>query len=99
MSDPKLTGAEADAAYTCLVEHCGAYDFEGSREMFVYHATRGLREYRFQGALGCGGKFYNDRARWRGDCYPEDKTVDRTERIDRANAALAKLYDESRGPS
>lgn len=97
MLQPALTDAEADAVYALLVEHCGAYDREGSREMFVYHATRGCREYRFMGALGFGGKFYNDGRTWRVGCYPEDMTADRAERIDRANVALAKLYDETRG--
>ncbi len=90
-----LTTDQANAVYDVLVEHVGAVaDGNWWRENFVYVQTAEVvSEYRFQGALGFGGKFrrsgWGDR--WRVDCYEEDLTNERRQMIDRANEALAEL--------
>jgi hypothetical protein len=50
-------------------------------------------EYRFQGDLGFGGKFWRNDGRWYVSAYPEDVKA-RPERagiIEATNAALAEL--------
>jgi hypothetical protein len=97
---------DLDAAYTILVEECGAR--EDGREMFrtlLRHDIRrgdGGIEYRFQGALGFGGKFRTcyvnppefDRYRLYVDCYREDETPERLAMIERANQRLADLLHQ-----
>lgn len=96
-----ITAVQANAVYDVLVEHCGANDDLGGpdwsltpRDEFVFHQTREVqREYRFQGRLGFGGKFYRDGSwdHWRVGCSREDVTPERQQMIDAANAALAEL--------
>lgn len=89
---------DLDAAFTVLVEECGAS--ESGREMFLAMADEVRREapveYRFQGALGFGGKFrmshgIGGRLFMYVDCYPEDEMPERREMIARANRRLARL--------
>nr|WP_221374497.1 hypothetical protein [Actinoplanes polyasparticus] len=104
MAEP-LTSEQANAVYDILVEHCGADDSDGphllmtSRGEFIFHQTdRVEREYRFQGALGFGGKFrrggWSDR--WSVDCYSEDLTAERGQMIGVTNAALRQLQQRVR---
>lgn len=66
-----MTVEQANAVYDVLVTHAGAS--EDGRDDFVFHQTlRSPDEYRFMGALGFGGKFRNERGRWRVSAYPED---------------------------
>ena len=75
---PPLSPESANAVYDLLVKVGGAY--EGDRSSFVYHHSKELvgitssSEWRFQGSLGFGGKFYTDHDRWRVGCYREDDT-------------------------
>lgn len=83
----KLTLEQATRAYDILVEEAGAPLL--LRDDFVFQQRRGCREYRFQGSLGFGGKFWN----WMGTklhvtCYPEDLTDERAEIIKRTDARL-----------
>lgn len=90
-----MTSEQANAVYGILVEHCGATDRQ--REGFVYdQSTQVLPEYRFQGALGFGGKFRRNgwEDRWYVNCYPEDLTDERRKMIDAANEALAELRSQ-----
>jgi hypothetical protein len=94
---------DLDAVYTILVEECAAP--AGQREMFTSVLRREIRrgdggiEYRFQGALGSGGKFRTcyvgppafDRYRLYVDCYREDETPERLEMIRRANERLEQV--------
>lgn len=85
-----LDEATAWAVYDILVAHAGAT--EVGRDQFFYHqTTHRCDEYRFQGALGFGGKFRRDGDRMYVDCYPEDMTDDRRARIDATNRALDNL--------
>lgn len=66
-----MTPEQANAVYDVLVAHAGAS--EDGRDDFVFHQTSSQpNEYRFMGALGSGGKFWNERGRWRVSAYPED---------------------------
>ena len=91
-----LSLEDAQAVFDILVEEAGASP--GLRDDFVFHQRRGCREFRFQGKLGFGGKFWN----WRGvrlhvNCYPEDLTDERAEIIQRTDARLNQLTRASEG--
>ena len=82
------------AVYSALVEKAGA--LESYRRDFIYHHTEAEHpcdEWRFQGKLGFGGKY------WRRDnqvsCYSEDSTPEREAIIVETNAALSSLNAES----
>lgn len=86
-----------NAVYDILVEECQA--FEDSRDHFVYHQTNDknlgdMREWRFSGSLGFGGKFRKYPDRWYVDCYQEDETPERLAKIAKANARLETLHKE-----
>ena len=73
---------------------------ESMRADFVYHHARSnppCDEYRFQGKLGFGGKYR--RKTNTVDCYYEDETPDRRAIIERLNAELAKLPNDSDQPT
>jgi hypothetical protein len=84
-----MTEEQANAVFDVLVERAGAR--EDMRDEFVFHLTRGCEEFRFQGALGFGGKLYVEPRRWRVSCYREDETPERVEAIWVTNAALDGL--------
>lgn len=95
-----MTADQANAIYDVLVEHAGAPS--GQRTMFVAVQTYSLvYEYRFQGNLGYGGKFWRTTGihredpdlRWSVNCYSEHETPERLATIERTNAALAELRE------
>lgn len=80
-----------------LVEECGHKGDERDLEYsFIPYLGQdhSLHEYRFMGALGFGGKFYNLGHKWRVGCYLEDNTAARIEMIHYANSRLDKLKEE-----
>ena len=87
---------QANAIYDVLVQECGA--FEDERQRFVYHQTHDpeeqLREWRFCGKLGFGGKFWRNAGRLYVNCYNKDMTKKRQKMIDRADERLAKLLED-----
>ncbi len=80
----------ASKIYDMLQQHCGATDYW--RENFLQCQGDGCREYRFQGSLGFGGKFWSES--WRVSCYIEDETPERMQAIKAANESLAELHKE-----
>lgn len=87
-----MTEEVANAVFDILVTYAGAN--ESIREDFVYHqSTSVCDEYRFQGALGFGGKFRRSWGRsgerWYVDQYPEDETPESVRKIDDTNLMLA----------
>ncbi len=76
--------------YDILVEHAGAPECD--RERFIaahVDARDAIREWRFCGSLGFGGKYrvqHNIVT-----CYSEDETPERLAAIERTNTALAAL--------
>lgn len=92
----KLSEKIANKIYDILVE-IGAP--ERMRDAFVdthmiYHDQL---EWRFQGKLGFGGKFWNEysyleeKPKWRVSCYSEDETPERERIIEETNEKLNTL--------
>lgn len=83
-----------EAVYALLVKHAGARDSEDARESFVLAFTQveyPCGEYRFQGSLGFGGKFYRDIFGHRIGCYHEDETPERAMAIRVVNGLLKEM--------
>jgi len=74
--------------YDILVRVCGAD--EDKRLAFNSYLAEpdDFVEWRFQGKLGFGGKFYKIREKMYVDCYLEDKTPEREKIITEANKLL-----------
>lgn len=93
-----MTEDIAHQIYDILAAHAGAdaAPHSISRRQFITFMTRPtmIREYRFVGNLGFGGKFHDDGHRWRVGCYREDDTPERDAIIERTNAALAEFRDQ-----
>lgn len=97
---PDITAEQADAIFEILKQECGASEFHRGQfpHFVVGRPSLGIAEFRFQGDLGFGGKFYCDsRGHWRVDCYSEDRTPARQAMIDRAMARLAEIPREVEG--
>lgn len=91
-----FTVVQADAIYDILVEHCGASNSAFSRDLFVSTQTCSTCvEYRFQGAIGFGGKFWVNDERLYVSCYPEEETPKVLKMIEAANTALAEFLKGS----
>lgn len=85
---PRPATDEQRRVWRILHEECGAR--EEIPDDFIYHWP--CDEYRFQGALGFGGKVWQARGRYqplRVTCYEENATPERKAAIERANARLA----------
>ena len=80
----------ARKVYDILVEECGAR--EELREHFVQcQTTEEVREWRFCGKLGFGGKFWVNDDRLYVNCYNEDMNPARNKIIEAANKRLEAL--------
>lgn len=90
-----MTTKQAHDVWSILVAHAGAPDGERPRSDFVQAQSHSEhpQEYRFQGLLGFGGKFWRYDGRWYVTCYPEDETPARKEMIKKTNEALAALKE------
>lgn len=106
MTDPRTARERRDHTFaeiwTVLVDECGAPRDAMMLRQFV-DQWPACREFRFQGALGFGGKIWADRIQPRMwvSCYPEDRTPERDAMIDRANQRLDAInvrgLDETEG--
>lgn len=90
-----INKTDAEAIWRVLVEECGCRDDERQLWSFARYLSdndKGFpKEWRFQGSLGFGGKFYNDHFSWRVGCYSEDRTSERNEMIRCANERLSAM--------
>jgi hypothetical protein len=101
-----ITLAQAEAAWDILVRLAGAHnDKRGwNRESFIWGVSLGRHlasEYRFEGALGFGGKFRNNGNNDdipHVDCYSDDLTPKREQIIAETNAALRELFSTQPTP-
>ena len=92
----KLTEEIANKVYNIL-EEIGAVP--RMRDAFVrdHSSYSDQHEWRFQGKLGFGGKFWNewsyldDEPKWRVSCYSEDETPEREKIIEETNQKLRAL--------
>ena len=81
-------------AYNLLIEHCGIRD-DDMRDTFIRHfVEQGGMEWRFQGKLGFGGKFWHTGRGWDINCYREDETKELKALIKTVNGLLADLAAE-----
>lgn len=99
MTDP-IPPALVARVWQILVEECGCSNSTPRFMEFRYYLGRqalGGHEFRFVGALGFGGKFYNDGRKWWVSCYREHENPERLAMIERANARLAALRDGREG--
>lgn len=92
-----LSKEAAKAVYDLLVEVAEAPKVYASHFIQHFSGKQPPNEWRFQGSLGFGGKFYRDQRKWCVGCYREDTTPERQEIIDLLNTRLAELrtqYEE-----
>lgn len=83
-----------EKCYDLLVKHAGARSDPRERECFVWTFTQVEypgTEYRFQGHLGFGGKFYRSGGHHHIACYREDETPEIRKTIDIVNEKLREL--------
>jgi len=87
----ELNRDQYEKVYDILVKMGGADPNPYTRSSFLYAHLEPptCKEWRFQGKLGSGGKY------WSGgnkvDCYTEDETPKRRRLIKKINEALAKI--------
>lgn len=91
-----LVEFEGQRIYDVLVARCGApTDLSSRTEWAAWWPQRdNLREFRFIGLLGFGGKFWSSGAAWYVNCYREHETPERLAMIAAANERLAELRKE-----
>jgi hypothetical protein len=92
--DRPLTREEAQAVWDILVERANVYPVGGLHDDFMFHQTREwVPEYRFQGVLGYGGKFYREHDRvGRVAMYFEDENPARRLIVDQINKVLRDRF-------
>lgn len=86
--------------FDILVAECGAQ--ESGRDSFLASMSMDVRdenyrsnEHRFGGWLGFGGKFWNERNRFRVSAYDEDTNPRTRLMMARANKKLQDLYQQT----
>jgi hypothetical protein len=89
------TEDEAHAVYDILVEECHAR--ECWRDNFVYSQMRSdfPREYRFQGAMGFGGKLWRNDDRIYVSYYSEDRDSEKEQAKKAADERLANFVADA----
>lgn len=84
----------ANQIYDILIEFAGPINYLTPRDSFVrwfVEDSRYSKEFRFQGSLGFGGKFWRNDGRLYVNCYSEDETAGRMAIIERINYELSSL--------
>lgn len=87
---------KARRIYDILVKFAGAPDIQSTRAQFESffvdaHENKKGGEFRFQGTLGFGGKFFIDSEKMWVACYKEDATLRRSRIIRKINEKLVKI--------
>lgn len=75
-----------------LIDEAGASEYD---DMGFSSLAGDFTEWRFRGKLGFGGKVWHASFSHKVyiSCYPEDRTPERIEIIERVNIILQELYD------
>lgn len=94
MIHPRLTERQATLVWGILTKFAGASAHPSCEIAFVQTQKEGCTEYRFQGHLGFGGKFWNDGGKWYITCYQEDETPERREIIRLVDQHFAEIRKE-----
>jgi hypothetical protein len=92
MKEKLIPAENAQKIYDLLVTIGGAA--ERMRESFIYHhceAEDGCGEWRFQGKLGFGGKYYSRMNKV--DCYTEDRTQEAENVMEKLNILLSEVWN------
>ena len=92
MEEKLIPIENAQKIYDLLVSIGGAS--ESMRESFIYHhceSKSGCGEWRFQGKLGFGGKYYSRMNKV--DCYTEDRTQEVENIIEKLNILLSEVWN------
>jgi hypothetical protein len=94
----KLVAAEKfyDRVYDLLVEIGAPADAKADFLQY-FMADRAISEWRFQGKLGFGGKFWRSARGHEITCYNEDSSKGRDELIARTNRRINELVAELLG--
>jgi len=85
-----MTQERANTIFDILIKYGNAT--ESLRDDFVYKHTIAInicKEYRFQGSLGFGGKYYSEKNKV--GCYKEDETPGRLKLINFINEKLKEM--------
>lgn len=77
--------------YDILVKQCGANEDERLAFEKSFAEPNDIFEWRIQGKLGFGGKFYKTPEKMYVSCYPEDMNPKRMSIITKANKKLKDL--------
>jgi hypothetical protein len=91
MKEKLIPAGKAQKIYDLLVSIGGAS--ENMRDSFIYHhceSEDGCGEWRFQGKLGYGGKYYSGRNVV--DSYTEDRTQEVVDIIEKLNILLSEIW-------
>lgn len=93
-----MTPETANKIYDVLLAECGPFPGYADRHTFVWsicdRSDEATQEYRFQGNLGFGGKFWATNSQFYVTCYAEDRTPERNEIIERVNKRLSTIFTE-----
>lgn len=83
-------------AFDLLVEYCQVRSntYPGRDAFIDYYVNQGGTEWRFQGNLGYGGKFWRRHDGWDINAYQEDYTKERKAIIKKVNGLLKELAAE-----
>ena len=93
MKEKLISPEKAQKIYDLLVSIGGAS--ERMMDSFIYHhceSKEGCDEWRFQGKLGFGGKYYSERNVV--DCYTEDRNPTTIAIINELNDKLSDIYEQ-----
>jgi hypothetical protein len=91
MKEKLIPVDKAQKIYDLLVSLGGAS--ENMRDSFIYHhceSEDGCGEWRFQGKLGFGGKYYSRINKV--DSYTEDRTQEVADIIEKLNILLSEIW-------
>ena len=86
-----MTEKKAQELYNQLAKLCGAPESYRADFIASYTRERYPTEWRFQGELGFGGKFWIRGDKWYVNCYREDETPERRKMIDEVNKVLEDM--------
>lgn len=78
--------------YRTLMRYAGASAAEAFSFTWSHMHDTYLNEWRFQGKLSFGGKYWKDRNEI--NCYREDETPERMQIIEETNAKLREVADQ-----
>jgi hypothetical protein len=78
--------------YHALMQYAGASPAEAFHFAYAHLNDSYLQEWRFQGKLGFGGKYWRERNEI--SCYKEDETPERLKIIEETNAKLKEIANQ-----